>query len=71
MDVVVWNQLRGYSPDEVVLMFPEITLSDVHAALAYCFDNRQEIDEEFRQDADIAKDFLERYRSKLQGKMSA
>ena len=35
--------------DEIVDMFPGITLADVYAALAYYFDNRQEIDGEFRK----------------------
>jgi uncharacterized protein (DUF433 family) len=49
-DVVNWHEKRGYSPDEVVDMFPGITLADVHAAMAYYFDNRQEIEDEFRLD---------------------
>src|SRR5438132_12925950 len=47
MDIVVWHEKRGYSPDEIVDLFPGITLADVYAALAYYFDNRQEIEEEF------------------------
>ncbi len=47
-DIVVWHEKRGYSPDEIVDMFPDITLADVYAALAYYFDNRQEIEDEFR-----------------------
>jgi uncharacterized protein (DUF433 family) len=50
MDIVVWHEKRGYSPDEIVDLFPGITLSDVYAALAYYFDNRQEIESEFRKD---------------------
>lgn len=38
VDVVAWHEKRGYSPDEIVDLFPGITLSDVHAALAYYFD---------------------------------
>jgi uncharacterized protein (DUF433 family) len=46
-DIVVWHERRGYSPDEIVDMFPGITLADVYAALTYYFDNRQEIEDEF------------------------
>lgn len=49
MDIVVWHEMRGYSPDEIVDMFPGITLADVYAALAYYFDHREEIQEEFRK----------------------
>jgi uncharacterized protein (DUF433 family) len=48
-DIVAWHEQRGYSPDEIVDMFPGITLADVHAALTYYFDNREEIEEEFKQ----------------------
>jgi uncharacterized protein (DUF433 family) len=48
-DIVVWHEQRGYSPEEIVEMFPGISLADVYAALAYYFDNRDEIQEEFRQ----------------------
>lgn len=46
-DIVAWHEKRGFSPDEIVDMFPGISLSDVYAALTYYFDNRQEIEQEF------------------------
>ena len=55
MDVVVCHEMRGMSPEEVVCHFPGITLADVHAALAYFFDNRVEIEAEFRNDEEWAK----------------
>src|SRR5258708_39576372 len=54
MDIVVWHEKRAMSADEIVAMFPGITLADVHAALAYYFDNREEIEGEFRKDAEAA-----------------
>src|SRR5205809_1231359 len=53
-DIVVWHEKRGYSPDEIVDMFPGITLADVYAALTYYFDNRSEIEEEFRKADEVA-----------------
>jgi uncharacterized protein (DUF433 family) len=43
MDIVAWHEMRGYSVDEMIAMFPGLTLSDVHAALAYYFAHRREI----------------------------
>lgn len=71
MDIVVWNQMRGYSPDEIVEMFPAISLADVHAALAYYFDNQSEIDEDFARDEKTAKELLSKHPSKISGKLSA
>jgi len=71
MDIVVWNQMRGYSPDEIVDMFPGISLGDVHASLAYYFDNLQEINEEFAADDEAAKQLLTEHPSNFPGKRSA
>jgi len=48
-DIVAWHEKRGYCPDEIVEMFPGITLADVYAALAYYFDHREEMAEELRK----------------------
>lgn len=42
-DVAVWHERMGMSPDEIVFNYPSVTLSDVHAALAYYFENRERI----------------------------
>jgi uncharacterized protein (DUF433 family) len=65
MDIVVWHEKRGYSPDEIVDMFPGITLADVYAALAYYFDNREEIEAEFRKDEEWARFAEANYPSRL------
>jgi len=69
MDIVVWHAMRGYSADEVVDMFPGITLADVHAALAYYFDNRAEIEADFRKDEEWARFAEANYPSKLREKL--
>ena len=53
-DIVTWHEKRGYSPDEIVDLFPGITLADVYAALAYYLDNREEIEDDLRKSADAA-----------------
>lgn len=55
LDIVVWHEKRGYSPDEIVDLFPGITLADVYAALAYYFDNREEIEGTLREEADASE----------------
>jgi uncharacterized protein (DUF433 family) len=52
-DIAVWHEMQGQSPDEIVGRFPQLSLADVHAALAYYFDHREEILGEIRQDADF------------------
>src|SRR2546423_9517217 len=48
-DVAIWHERMGMSPDEIVSAYPSITLSDVHSALAYYFENRERIDAEIRE----------------------
>lgn len=43
-DIHVWHDLRGQSPEEIVALYPQLSVADVHAALAYYLDHQQEID---------------------------
>ena len=47
-DVAIWHERLGMSPDEIVSDYPSLTLSDVHAALAYYYENRDRIDADIR-----------------------
>jgi len=69
MDIVLCHEMRGYSPDEIVEMFPGITLADVHAALTYYFDHRQEIEGDFKHDQELAEKLRPQFPSKLQEKL--
>jgi len=51
-DVVLWTE-QGQSPDEIVSSFPELSLADVHAALTYYYDHRDEIEQQIRDDEAI------------------
>jgi uncharacterized protein (DUF433 family) len=43
--VAVWHAHMGMSPAEIVKTYPTITLAQVHAALAYYYDHRDEIEQ--------------------------
>ena len=43
MDIVGWHEHQKQSPDEIIASFPQLTRAEIHAALAYFFDNREEI----------------------------
>src|SRR5271170_5373017 len=47
-DVAVWHERMGMSPDEIVSAYPSISLSDVHAALAYYYEHRARLDADIR-----------------------
>ncbi len=48
-DVAIWHERMGMSPDEIVSSYPTITLSDVHAVLAYYYENRERIDADIEE----------------------
>jgi len=57
LDIVIWHEHQGLTPDEIVSQIPSISLADVHAALAYYFDHRAEIQEEIRAERAQADQF--------------
>lgn len=40
----------GWSPDEMCRQHPYLTLAEIHAAMAYYFDNQTEIDAEIEEE---------------------
>jgi uncharacterized protein (DUF433 family) len=49
-DVVIWHDRQRMTPAEIVSKWPHLTLSDIHAALAYYHDHREEINDEIAAD---------------------
>ena len=47
--VAVWHEQMGMTPTEIAATYPTITLAQVHAALAYYYDHRAEIDAEIAE----------------------
>jgi uncharacterized protein (DUF433 family) len=48
-DVVAAHQ-RGLSPEQILVSYEHLTIGQVHAALGYYYDNRDEIEETFARD---------------------
>jgi uncharacterized protein (DUF433 family) len=70
-DIVIWHERLGYSPDEVVSHYPQLTLADVYAALAYYHDHREAIDTDIREGEDLASALQRQIPSKLAQKLVA
>jgi uncharacterized protein (DUF433 family) len=41
--VALWHEQAGMTPADIVASYPSLTLGEVHAALAYFYDHREEI----------------------------
>src|SRR5712692_6457336 len=70
-DVYVWHELQGQSVDQIVSDFPHLTLADVHAALTYYWDHRDEIQRQMKEDDAFVEAMKGKYPSKLQEKLKA
>jgi uncharacterized protein (DUF433 family) len=70
LDIVIWHEHQGMTPDEIVAHIPTITLADVHTALAYYFDHVQEIQEEIRVDRAYSEEFRRDHPSLLDAKLN-
>src|SRR5918999_1451077 len=70
-DVAIWHEHWSYSPEEIISHYPQLSLADVYAALAYYFDHRDEIQRHI-QEADALVEAMKReIPSKLQQKLAA
>ena len=49
-DIVIWHIHQALSPDEIIAKWPHLTHAAVHAALAYYYDCKDEIDREIEAD---------------------
>ena len=69
MDIVMRHEDLGLTPDEIVVAYPELSLSDVHAALTYYFDNVDEIRHDIRSNEEIAAELRSSFPSTLKTKL--
>ncbi len=53
-NIVIWYEQMGMSPDEILLHYPSLNLSDIYAALAYYYDHREEIRQQIEDDENFA-----------------
>ena len=69
-DVYVWHLLQGQSVEQIVSNFPQLSMADVHAALAYYWDNREQIHDEMRAAEEHIEEMKEHYPSQLREKLA-
>ena len=55
-DVAIEYEWQGLSPEEICREHPGLTLAQVHTALAYYFEHRDEIEAQIREDEAFAAD---------------
>jgi len=69
-DIAVWHERLGYTPEEIVIHYPQLSLAKVYAALAYYFDHRDEIQQHMRDADTLVAEMKARSPSPLQQKLA-
>jgi len=57
---VVWLHKEGRTPAEILESYPDLSLAQVHAALAYYYDHVEEIEAEFAREDEAEANFEKR-----------
>ena len=69
-DIVIMHRRLGQSVEEIAGKY-DVTLADVHAALAYYYDHQAEVDRLIETDDAVVEAFKRNNPSKLQEKLKA
>jgi uncharacterized protein (DUF433 family) len=54
-DVYALSEVHGLTADQIVEQLPHLSLGQVHAALSYFFDHREQILNEIREDEEFVR----------------
>ena len=59
-DIYGYAEIQGLTPDQIVEQLSHLSLGQVHAALSYFFDHREQILQELRDDENFVRLMRER-----------
>src|SRR3989304_8764505 len=48
LDVAIRYEVMGMSPEDIMLSFPHLNLSQIHDALSYYYEHKNEMDKEWK-----------------------
>jgi hypothetical protein len=65
---VIWHERLGMNADEIAAEH-DLTLADIHAALAYYFDHRRELDQAIEESEAFVEALRQKQPSKLRKKL--
>lgn len=67
MDIAIWHEKFGWSADTIASKY-DLTLAEVHAALAHYYDHRESIEADIKADAAFVAELKRRFPSKIPAK---
>ena len=66
IDIAIEYEMLGRSPDEIISSHPHLNLPQVHDALSFYYENRDELDQKAAQD----QEFIALLKKKIPSKIS-
>lgn len=67
--IAVWHEQTGMSVEEIAEEY-ELTLAQVHAALAYYYDHREEIDRRIAEEEAVHEAWVKQHPSLLRARLN-
>ncbi len=65
IDIAIEYEMLGHSPDEIISSHPHLNLSQVHDALSFYYENRDELDQKAEQDQEVVARLKKKIPSKI------
>jgi len=65
IDIAIEYEALGYSPDEIIDNHPHLRLFQVHDALSYYYENRDELDRKIQAGKELVRQLKKRFPSKM------
>lgn len=69
LDIAVRYEIMGMSPDDILIAFPHLNLSQVHDAISYYYEHKNEIDREWKSEVREARVLRGKHTSLLEKKI--
>ncbi|RMH95514.1 MAG: DUF433 domain-containing protein [Calditrichaeota bacterium] len=66
--IVIYYEKMNYTPDEIIEAHPHLTLAQIHDALSYYYDHREEIDRQIREERELVEEMKKEFVSVLEKK---
>ncbi len=69
LDIAVRYEIMGMSPDDILIAFPHLNLSQVHDAISYYYEHKNEIDREWKTEIKDTESLRKKHTSILEGRI--
>jgi uncharacterized protein (DUF433 family) len=69
-DIAVRYHLLEQTPDEILVAYPDLTLSQIYDALSYYYDHKKEMDKEWRYSLEKVEEIRKDHKSILEKRLA-